>query len=743
MKILILFERFGPYHHARLRALGKVADTLALEISAIDDTYAWEKVERTEGFRKITLLDQPRTGQSHSALFRDIQVKIEEFQPDVIAVPGWSVAWSLFTIRQALRRDIPVVMMSESQKIDFQRFVFAEKLKRRVVKLCDAGLAGGTPHKEYLKDLGIPEDSLFTPYDVVDNHYFRAESARARKKAGALRKKLRLPQKYFLSSFRFIEKKNPIRLLKAFARYRKEKPKGWKLVLLGDGPLRRPIEKEIETLGLEGDVALPGFKQYGELPSYYALASAFILPSTTEQWGLVVNEAMACGLPVLVSERCGCAMDLVGNGENGFVFNPFNEEELAGLMLKMSQGSIDLVRMGRQSLERIKDWAPQNFAASLKKACEKAVENHRRPKSLATRTLASVSVLLNPAVFQWGVGLVDEYMRSKRGLGQVVPVIPNFFIIGAPKSGTTALSEYLKTHPNVYFSPVKEPHFFDKDMSRKLKINLPTYLDLFAKADPDIHKAIGEGSTGYLFSEKAVSEILQFNPNARFIVLLRNPVDLVPSWHSEMFFEGVENIPDFEQAWRAEKDRKEGRRIPVSCLEPQKLFYSDWGKLGDQVERLYSRVPRDRVKVVLFDDFVADTRKVYEETLSFLNLPSDRRSHFEPVNESKELKVFLLQRLFAILANSLRLIRARSGLKLGLGLGIFPRLFFINSRIAKRIPLSPVLKEELRAYFRQDVQKLSRLIGRDLGYWVEPARLKGAGRPAAKARLAASSPAKT
>jgi len=152
-------------------------------------------------------------------------------------------------------------------------------------------------------------------------------------------------------------------------------------------------------------------------------------------------------------------------------------------------------------------------------------------------------------------------------------IAPNFFIIGAPKTGTTALSEYLKDHPNIFFCPVKEPHFFDLDTSKRLKLNLQTYLSLFAEADPALHQAVGEGSTGYLFSKVAVSEILKFNPNSKFIVMLRNPVDLVQSWHSEMYYEGVEDVVDFEKAWKLEQERRQGRNIPKSCWEPKKLFY--------------------------------------------------------------------------------------------------------------------------------------------------------------------------
>jgi len=297
-------------------------------------------------------------------------------------------------------------------------------------------------------------------------------------------------------------------------------------------------------------------------------------------------------------------------------------------------------------------------------------------------------------------------------------IAPNFFIIGAPKSGTTALSQYLKEHPNIFFSRVKEPHFFDLDTSKRLKSDLRTYLALFCEAEPDVHIAVGEGSTGYLFSKVAASEILKFNPNSKFIVMLRNPVDLVQAWHAEMYYEGVEDIRDFESAWRLEPERRCGRSIPSPCWEPKKLFYSEWGKLGEQMERLLSVVPRDKLKIVLFDDFVADTKGVYEEVLSFLEVPLDGKIDFETVNESRTLRYPWLQRNFAFAANHIRRIRAASGWQLKWGLGVSQKLLLLNSKPSARKRISQELRAELADFFREDVQKLSQLLNRDLTYWV-------------------------
>ena len=149
----------------------------------------------------------------------------------------------------------------------------------------------------------------------------------------------------------------------------------WSLVLLGDGPLKSDLCHLISDLGLQHSVLLPGFKQYHELPVYYGLASAFVHASTTEQWGLVVNEAMASGLPVLVSNRCGCALDLVQEGHNGFTFDPYNVEQLADLMFQLSDFQpFRLSAFGSTSREIISNWGPERFAAGLKSAVEEAMK---------------------------------------------------------------------------------------------------------------------------------------------------------------------------------------------------------------------------------------------------------------------------------------------------------------------------------------------------------------------------------
>jgi glycosyltransferase involved in cell wall biosynthesis len=163
--------------------------------------------------------------------------------------------------------------------------------------------------------------------------------------------------------------------------------------LVGDGPLKPRLLQLRQRLGLGEDLLLPGFKQYPELPEYYGLAGAFILASTVEEtWGLVVNEAMASGLPVLVSERCGCASDLVANGRNGFTFDPFNVSQLAHLMSRIADPQTDRSAMGAASREIIADWSPEVWARNLQLASQAALGAPRPKYGVLDRLLLKLLI---------------------------------------------------------------------------------------------------------------------------------------------------------------------------------------------------------------------------------------------------------------------------------------------------------------------------------------------------------------
>ena len=295
--------------------------------------------------------------------------------------------------------------MSESNAWDETRVTWKEWIKGCVVKMCSASLAGGRPHADYLAQLGMPRDRVFLGYDAVDNDYFSTKADESRKQNAETKKKLGLPDHYFLASARFVEKKNLTRLIQAYARYHelvgkeesgKQKSAIWKLVLLGDGPLKSDLCRLISDLNLNGHVQMPGFVQYPQLPAFYGLAGAFVHASTTEQWGLVVNEAMASGLPVLVSNRCGCAQDLVQDGVNGFTFDPENTGGLADLMLKISVSDFPLPAFGDASRRIIADWGPERFASGLKAAVDCALAAPHRKGTFLDRVLLGLLLRRRP-----------------------------------------------------------------------------------------------------------------------------------------------------------------------------------------------------------------------------------------------------------------------------------------------------------------------------------------------------------
>jgi len=389
----IIFHRLGPYHVARLAAANKELAVSCIELAGKTQEYAWDRVESEGSFDRITLFPEsdirllPRTMVAEKL---DSLLRQRRFA--AMAIPGWSEHTSLAALSYCLSTQTPAILMSESTEFDTRRSRLKEWVKRLVISLFSAALVGGRPHADYLNKLGMPPQRVFTGYDSVDNDHFSSSAKAARADSFRLRNLHRLPEKHFLASARFIEKKNLLRLIEAYAKYRADEkvspvsPGGgsWKLVLLGSGPLQGELTSLVEGLSLAGEVTMPGFKQYHELPVYYGLASAFIHASTSEQWGLVVNEALASGLPVLVSNKCGCATELVHAGVNGFTFDPLDTEELAGLMRRLATlPAAQLSAMGAASERIIDDWGPGRFATGMEAAVRCAIAAPKPRRTLA------------------------------------------------------------------------------------------------------------------------------------------------------------------------------------------------------------------------------------------------------------------------------------------------------------------------------------------------------------------------
>jgi len=363
-KIAVIWAKFGAYHIARTNALAQLADVVPIQFSRYQDYYGWP-AEHSAGGAEIVTLSESDLGQIQwPSACRAVWKTLSRGQPDVVLVPGYSDPISLTAATWARVHRRISVLMSESKRDDYSRSFCREWMKRIVVRVFyTRALVGGKAAREYVRELGVPDHRIGVGYDVVDNRFFREAAQRIRKtESHAL---YGFPPDYFLYVGRLAPEKNLQTLISAYAEYRNEGGQ-WSLMLVGSGAEEPTLRSQVAELGIAAHVQFEGFKTTWQLPPYYAFASCFVLPSRKEPWGLVVNEAMASGVPVIVSSRCGSAHDLVIDGANGFTFDPQNPGELKNRMVQLGGLSQDqLLEMRRQSQRIINAFSPATFATEV------------------------------------------------------------------------------------------------------------------------------------------------------------------------------------------------------------------------------------------------------------------------------------------------------------------------------------------------------------------------------------------
>lgn len=303
---------------------------------------------------------------------------------------------------------------------------------------------------------------------------------------------------------------------------------------------------------------------------------------------------------------------------------------------------------------------------------------------------------------------------------------PDFFVVGAPRCGTTSFCKYLARNPEICFSKPKEPHYFtrlDRDPSEaELKRD---YLDRYFWHQGDAHRAVGEGSVSYLYLPEVIERIRRINPEARFIALLRSPLQMLPSYHLKMLYLLQEDEPDLGKAWALAAARARGSRVPKLCLDPRLLMYREVAELGAQVQRLYDLAGRERSHVVVFDDLVGDPLGVYRRALEFLQVGYDGQTQFERKYASRMYRHRWLQRMLYVPATRGGKVvdtlqrrtrkynqdgtRRKSWIK---------RLASWNRVSAKPAPLTPQMRALVREALMPDVEHLSKLLDRDLRHWL-------------------------
>lgn len=346
----------------------KGMNLVAIETRPLSDEYPWEFIVK-EGY-EVERFPVNTSGKSILGEWKSCIVKIfDRYQPNVVVTTGWADSEYHKVILEAVKRNIPRVVISDSRHEDEPRKFYKEFIKRLILKAYSSALVAGTSSKNYIVKLGFPSDAVFQPWDVVDNNYFSSAKHQ---------KSIPFQQRYFLCVSRFITKKNLHKLIEAFSVYRAQGGKR-ELVLAGSGELEDSINLAIAKLNMTDVIRLEGFVQYERLPSYLANAISLILPSTSDQWGLVVNEAQAAGIPVLVSVKCGCAVDLVHEGDNGYLFDPFDLQSMVKALQLMDQkNEHEWSKMSLASEMSIKHWDLQNFADGLEKTCHYALRHHVR-----------------------------------------------------------------------------------------------------------------------------------------------------------------------------------------------------------------------------------------------------------------------------------------------------------------------------------------------------------------------------
>ena len=389
MHIITLVYTTGSYQTARLQAAciacqKKGWNFTVIQVTSSSQEHPWgERIEESlfslhtlSSSRKLT--NNLRSSGEFSKI-RELLYLLQKLSPTVLILPGWGKALYQVALFWARRHRVPAILLSESKWDDQRRTRLKEGLKFHfLIEKYSAAIVGGQLHREYITKLGFPRKRVFMGYDVVDNRYFAERALKVRENPqAAITCETSIPTRpYLLIVTRLIERKNVLGFLKAYATYiqRCETERPYDLVICGHGEEEPLIKQFILQAELQGRVHLPGFVTYQSLGDWYGLASALVHPAIQEQWGLVINEACAAGLPVLCSSTIGARYELVREGKNGFLFDPTRVDEMTHVLLKFHQLDDDTrTKMGQLGQEIVAEYPPEKFAAALVQAVETAL----------------------------------------------------------------------------------------------------------------------------------------------------------------------------------------------------------------------------------------------------------------------------------------------------------------------------------------------------------------------------------
>jgi glycosyltransferase involved in cell wall biosynthesis len=376
-RLVLLTEIISPYRIPLFNALAR-HESIDLHVIFLAETdpnlRQWQVYKEEIKFSYEVLPSwRRRLGRYNALLNRGIGRALAAASPEVILCGGYSYVASWQALLWAQSRSIPFLLWSESNRQDLRRgHALVEFLKGEFVQRCDGFVVPGRSAREYLRSQKIKETSIFTAPNAVDNDLFGSAATIVRREAGARRRELGLPDRYFLFVGRLVPEKGVFDLLSAYAKLDDAVRQQVGLVFVGDGVSRRQLEERSASI-TPGRVIFSGFAQREQLAEHYALAQALILPTYTDTWGLVVNEAMACGLPVILSRAAGCAADLVKKRWNGLLIPPKDVAALTEAMTSLTNHPELCVTMGANAVQHISHYSPAEWATGIARAVETTV----------------------------------------------------------------------------------------------------------------------------------------------------------------------------------------------------------------------------------------------------------------------------------------------------------------------------------------------------------------------------------
>jgi glycosyltransferase involved in cell wall biosynthesis len=370
-KLAIITEIIAPYRIPVFNALAQrpEIDLHVIFLSENDPSLRQWRVYKDEIKFHYDVLPswRRRVGGYNVLINRGVQSTLNRIKPDAVLCGGYNYLASWQAARWAKDHHVPLLLWSESTAFDRRRgYPFVEFIKTRFLKRCAAFVVSGKSSLNYLMNLGMAEEKIFTAPDAVDVTLF-SRSADAVRQSGIPRRVSPLPSRYFLYVGRLVEEKGVFDLVEAYAQLDSGLRSQIGLVFAGDGTEHEALVERASKI-TPGTIQFPGFVHREQLPELYALADGFVFPTHSDPWGLVVNEAMACSLPIIVTDVAGCALDLVQDGWNGFVVPPRDPSQLAAAMAQLIKDSSSRVEMAVNSRKRIEAYSPAAWAEGIVKA---------------------------------------------------------------------------------------------------------------------------------------------------------------------------------------------------------------------------------------------------------------------------------------------------------------------------------------------------------------------------------------